>query len=163
MATTLKPLFANSANITCTIGGLAASATVGRSSAAIDNTSNLYDDALVTVQIKTGTGAPGGDKAVYVFVYGSEDGTNYEQEESNSPASDAGYTINSPTIFKQAASLPVLTAAKTYLKVFTVAKFFGGVLPRKWGIIVVNNAGQALDATEGNHLKQYTGINWQQV
>ena len=168
MATTLKPLYAGStANIACSLApggvGLASSATVGRSSAAIDNTTNLYDDALVTVQIKTGAGAPTSDKAVYVYVYGSEDGTNYEQEESNSPAGDASYTINSPTIFKLAATIPVVTAAKTYLKTFTVAKFFGGILPRKWGIIIVNFTGQALDTTEANHLKQYTGINWQQV
>lgn len=155
-----KITYATSAAITCTINTLASSATVGRSCLAIDNSSNLYDDALVALAIKTGAGAPANDKAIYAYIFGSEDGTNFDQEESNAPGTDAAYTINAPTIFKGPIVIPVLTAAKVYLKTFTIAQFFGGVMPRKWGFIIVNYAGQSLDTTEGNHIKSYTGITY---
>ena len=160
--TTDKISYGTSTAITCSLApggtGLASSATVGRCSTAVDNTTNLFDDAIVTVSIKTGSGSMANDKAVYIYVYGSEDGTNYEEEESNSPATDGSYTINAPTIFRGPIVIPVLTAAKIYTKVFTVANMFGGVMPRKWGIIIINFTGQALDTTEANHIKSYTGI-----
>ena len=159
-STTTKIKYSTSTAITCTLASLASSATVGRCSTAIDNTTNLYDDAIVTLSIKTGANAPANDKAIYVYVYGSEDGTNYEQEESNSPASDGAYTINAPTIFRLAAIIPILTAAKIYTTVFSIATMYNGIMPRKWGIIVINFAGQALDSTETNHIKTYTGINY---
>jgi len=113
-------------------------------------------DALVTVTLTTGAGTQANDKAVYVYLYASEDGTNYDQEEGNSPASDATYTINSPTIYKGPVVIPVATASKAYNKVFSVGSIFGGVMPRKWGIIVVNFTGQTLAAGAAT----YTGITY---
>ena len=157
-------VYGTSTAIVCSLApggvGLASSATVGRTCTAVVNTSDLFVDALVTLSIKTGAGAPANDKAVYAYLFGSEDGTNYDQEESLAPGTDGAYTINAITVFKGPLVIPVLTAAKVYTKVFSVAPFFGGVLPRKWGFIVVNFAGQALDATEGNHIKTYTGIKY---
>jgi len=155
-----KITYGTSTAITCTLASLASSATAGRCSTAVDNTSNLYDDAIVTLSVKSGAGVMANDKAVYVYVYGSEDGTNYDIEESNTLGSDAAYTINAPTNHKLAAVLNVLTAAKVYTAVFSVAQVYGGVMPRKWGLIIVNYSGQALDATEGNHIKTYTGITY---
>lgn len=157
---TFKPIYGTSTPISCTLASLAASSTIGRSSLVVDNTSNLFVDALVTLAIKTGVGTIAGNKGVYVYAYGSEDGVNFEQEESLAPGVDSGYTINSPTLFRIAAVIPVLTGAKVYEKVFTIARLFGGILPRKWGLIVCNDTGIALDATEANHIKQYSGINW---
>lgn len=150
--------YGTSTAITCTLASLASSATVGRTCTAVVNTTNLFVDALVTLSIKTGAGAPANDKAVYAYIFGSEDATNFDQEESNAPGTDGAYTINSPTIFKGPVVIPVLTAAKVYTKVFTIAQFFSGIMPTKWGFIVVNFAGQALDTTEANHIKTYTGI-----
>ena len=160
VTTTDKISYATSTTITCTLASLASSATVGRSCTAVDNTSNLYDDALVTLSIKTGVGSPANDKAVYIYVSGTEDGNNFELEESNGVSTDTSYTINSPTIFKGPIVIPVLTAAKTYTRVFSLAQFFNGVMPRKWTLIIVNYSGQSLDATEGNHTKSYTGITY---
>ena len=52
------------------------------------------------------------------------------------------------------------TTSTTYKVVFTVAQFFGGTLPRKWGFVLRNYTGQALDSTEGNHQKTYSGITY---
>jgi len=155
-----KITYGTSTAITCTLASLASSATAGRCSTAVDNTSNLYDDAIVTLSVTSGAGTMANDKAVYVYVYGSEDGTNYDIEESNTLGSDAAYTINSPTNHKLAAVLNILTEAKVYTAVFSVAQVYGGVMPRKWGLIIVNFSGQALNGTEGNHIKTYTGITY---
>jgi hypothetical protein len=40
----------------------------------------------------------------------------------------------------------------------SVAAAFGGVLPERWGIIVENKTGGALDSTEGNHAKLWQGV-----
>jgi len=157
---TTKITYGTSTAITCTLASLASSATVGRCSTAVDNTSNLYDDAIVTLSVKSGSGTMANDKAVYVYVYGSEDGTNYDIEESGTLGSDAAYTINSLTNHKLAAVLNALTASTTYTAVFSVAQVYGGVMPRKWGLIIVNYCGVALDGTEGNHIKSYTGITY---
>ena len=157
MASTVQPLYGTATAITCTLASLAASSTVGRSTLAIDNTTNKYLDAIVRAEFTTGASALGGNKGVYIYVYGSEDGTNFEQEESLQPGTDASYTINNPTVFRRAAIIPVATSSKLYGKVFSVAKFFGGVLPRKWGLIICNDTGTAF-AASGNTL-EYTGVN----
>lgn len=156
MASTVQPLYANAAGITCTLASLAASSTVGRSSASVDNTTNKYTDAIVRAEFTTGAAALGGNKGVYVYIYASEDGTNFEQEESNQPGTDAAYTINSPTVFRRAAIVPVATSSKVYGVTFSVARVLG-FMPKKWGLIIVNDTGTTLAAT-GNTL-EYTGVN----
>lgn len=157
MASTVQPLYGSATAITCTLASLAASSTAGRSTLAVDNTTTKYLDALVRLEITTGSAALGGNKQVVAYVYSSEDGTNYEQEEGNQPGTDAAYTINANTVFRRAAIIPVATSSKLYGKVFSIAKLFGGVLPRKWGLIIVNDTGTTL-AASGNTI-EYTGVN----
>jgi hypothetical protein len=161
MATTTDNIkFATSTAITCTLASLASSATVGRQSTVIDNSSNLYIDALVTIGIKTSASAMGSDKAVYIYVAGSEDGTNYDCDDAAIGATDASYTINNPSNLRLGAVINTLTSSKTYFRTFSVAALFGGVMPRKWALVVVNTSNQALDSTEGNHTKSYSGITY---
>ena len=161
MATTTDKIsYATSTAITCTLASLASSATVGRQCTVVDNTTNLYDDALVLIGVKTSSSALANDKAVYVYVTGTEDGTNYDQDDGTFGASDAAYTVNTASNLKGPVVISCPTVSKTYFKTFTVAQFFGGRMPRKWGFVVVNYTGQALDSTEGNHTKSYTGITY---
>lgn len=153
MATT-KLSFASSSSITCTLASLASAS--ARESTVIDNGTNLYVDALVYLAVKLQTGTPSADKAVYVYAYGSEDGTNYTD---NATGSDAAVTMRSPTNLRLLGVINTPdSGALTYKGVFPVAVAFGGILPRKWGIVVQNVTGIALDATEGNHTKSYTGL-----
>ena len=47
----------------------------------------------------------------------------------------------------------------TYKSVIpSVAQFFGGVLPPKWGFVIENKTNIALSATEGDHAKEYKGV-----
>ena len=157
----LKIKYGTSTAFTLTLASLASSATVGRESTAIDNTSNLYVDALVYVKVALQAGAPANDQTVYVFVYGSEDGTNYTD---NATGTDAAITMRVPSNLRPLGVISTPTNGATYPGgPFSVAQAFGGVMPRKWGIVVRNYSGQTLSATEGNHAYTYTGIQYQSV
>lgn len=147
----------NNQAITCTLASLASSAIfVGRASTAIDNTTNVFQDALLFIQIKTAGSlvAP-----AYVTVYGYatvDGGTNYTEAATGT---DAGLTLANPPNARIIGVLSTPVTAVVYKGgPWSVAAAFGGVLPDHWGIIVVNTSGAALDATEGNHLKLYQGV-----
>jgi hypothetical protein len=148
---TTKAAYASSASITITLNSLGSGS--ARESTAIDNTSNLYLDAHVRVTVNVGsvTGAP----QALVYAYGSEDGSLYPDTVTGS---DAGITLENPTVIRLAATIPTPTGSKAYESdVFSIARLYGGVLPRKWGIVVVNSTGAALSGS-GNSAS-YTGIN----
>lgn len=161
MPTTDKIAYGTSTAITCTLASLANSATAGRQSAAVDNSSNLYDDALLHIAIKTSSSALGNDKACYVYLWGSEDGSSYNGSSAEAPGGgDAAMTVDSPTNLRGPFVISCPASSTTYKTVIPVASAFGGVLPKKWGFTLVNYTGQALDATGGNHTAQYTGIHY---
>ncbi len=144
--------------ITITLNSLASSATVGRQATVVTNAVNLFDDVLVTIILSTAAGAPANDKAVYVYLAGSEDGTNYDQDDGVIGATDAAYTVNAPSNLKGPIAVNCPTASKVYNKVFSLAQFFGGRVPLKWVPVVVNFEGQSLNAS-GNSMS-YTGITY---
>jgi hypothetical protein len=144
----------NNQAITCTLASL--TNTSKRSSAAIDNTSNVFLDALVMVQIKSGASGTTTNGVVNVYAYGTVDGgTTYTE----GAGSDAGITLTSPTNARLLGVINVVANATTYKAgPFSVAAAFGGTLPDHWGIIIDNETGGTLDSTEGNHLKLYQGV-----
>jgi len=159
--TTDKIAYAASASITITAASLASSATAGRSCAAVDNSTNLYDDAELTVAVKTSASALANDKACYLYFYASEDGTVYGGSSAEAVGTDVAVTFDSPTNLYGPIAIACPASSVTYRKVIpSVAAIFGGVLPKKWGFVLQNYTGQALDSTAGNHLFQYTGINY---
>jgi hypothetical protein len=158
VATTDNIKYGTSTAITITLNSLASSQTVGRQATVIDNSSNLFDDVYVTIILSTAAGAPANDKAVYVYLSGSEDGTNFDQDDGAMGASDAGYTVNLPSNLKGPYPVNTPTASKVYNKTFNLRSFFGGIVPRKWTVVVVNYEGQTL-AASGNSMS-YTGITY---
>ena len=124
---------------------------------AVDNTANLYESIIATVGVKTSATALANDKGVYVYVYGSEDGTNYNASGAEAVGTDAAVTLDSTTNMVLAGFINCPTTSQTYRIIFDVIQVLGFV-PRKWGIVVRNYTGQALDSTEGNHQKTFTGV-----
>lgn len=157
---TVKIAYSSSGTVTCTLSSLANSSTLGRSSTFIDNGTNLYDDAIVYIAVMTSGTALGGDKAVYVYLYGSEDGTNFSGSSSESPGTDTSANINSPTNLLGPMTITAQGTGQTFRQVFTVGQFFGGRVPRKWGFVVRNATGQELNPNESNHTKTYTGVTY---
>lgn len=157
--TTTKELFGSSGqSITCTITSLANAG--ARQSAAVDNSSNLYLDALVTATIKTASSGVSATGNIAIYAYATVDGgTTYTEGASGS---DAAITLTVPTNAKLVGVINAVAISFTYTGgPFSIAAAFGGVLPQKWGIIVQNNTGAAFDATTAS--VEYQGVNLQNV
>jgi hypothetical protein len=150
---TVKQLYGNNNQaIACTLTSLANAGGAngaGRSSVAIDNTVNLFLDALVQVKIKTSASALANDKAVYVYAYGTSDGgTDYTD---GITSADAAFTATNPPNLRLIGVINAVAVSTPYVGgPWSVAAAFGGVLPDHWGIFVVNFTGQALDAAVGS-------------
>jgi hypothetical protein len=152
----VKTVYGTTAAVTCTITALAwsTSGTAGRESTAIDNSSNLYVDELVTVTaVVANAGTVGTDKGIYVYGYASFDaGSTYTRSGANSPTgTDAAYTFDDPTTLPMSYApvgfIPTPTINQTYRKTFSVAAAFGGTLPPMWGLILRNYGGTSTSFT----------------
>jgi hypothetical protein len=138
--------YASSTPLTITLANLANGA--ARECVAVNNASSRYQDALVHVHVKFVAGAPSNEKRVYVYVYGSEDGARYT---TPATGADAALVVPTPTSLVLASIIevrdntgePVFASAP-----ISVAQNSGWVLPRKWGIVVLNRAGLAFAATD---------------
>jgi hypothetical protein len=161
---TIKALYGtNNQAITCTITSLAnatGSNGAGRASTAVDNTTNLFLDALVQVKVKTSASALANDKAIYVYAYGTADGgTDYTD---GITGTDAAFTATNPPNVRLIGVINAVATSTTYVGgPWSVAAAFGGVLPDHWGIFVVNFTGQTLDASVGS--AWYQGVQSQAV
>lgn len=153
---TVNVKYATNAAITITLNSLASSQTAMRASTSVDNSVNLYVDALVAVVLATATGTPANDQAVYVYAYGQIDGTNYT---AGVTGSDAAFTATNPPNLPLigVVAFPAQNTTATTYGPFSVAQAFGGVLPTKWGIVVENFTGLALASASMS--ANYTGIN----
>lgn len=150
--------------ITITLNSLAASTTVGRQSTVVDNTSNLYVDALLQVTITMANTATTGAETIFVYGYGTADGTTYTGQPAAS-GSDATHTLVDARLhpFPLIGRIATITQNIAYVGgPWSVAAAFGGVLPAKWGILVVNDNGAAAIHSSGN-AAVYQGIQLQTV
>ena len=140
--------------ITCTLASLSSGSQ--RQSTAVDNTSNLFTDALVAVQVKTGASSVSATGYVDVYAVGTVDGgATYS---GGASGSDGAFSGALASCFKL-GRLPTVANATTYNGgPWSVAAAFGGSLPDHWAIVVDNESGAALDSTEGSHLKKYEGV-----
>lgn len=143
--------FGTSTALTITAGSLASAA--NRSSAAVTvGTSTNVTQIMLTVNVLTTSTAPSGNKQVIVYGYFSEDGTNYTGNSGttdNVDGTDKALTaIGSPTNLTQIGTIQLNqgAVAVTAHESYEVTSRFG-CIPRKWGIVLYNDAGTALGAT----------------
>lgn len=143
----------NGQSITCTITSLANNGQ--RQSTVVDNTTNLYLDALVTVRVKAAAASTSSTGFVRVYAYGTVDnGTLYTD---GATGSDGSITLTNPPNMRLIGVISVVADSATYVGgPFSVAAAFGGILPAKWGIVVENKTGATLDASTGE--AKYQGV-----
>lgn len=133
-----------------------------RESTALDNGTNLYLDAHVQLKVKTAASGSDATDHVKVFAYGTADVSTvgYSGDATGSDAVYAG-NINNVTLI---GIIHTPAANSSYASdVMSIAAAFGGSMPRKWGIIVENKTGAALDGTEANFEKKINGIKAQSI
>ena len=136
----------------------AANNAVHSSAAITTSTTNNIVDALVRVQATVGTVAS--PNQIVVYVYGSEDGTNYAGNSGTSDDVDgtakALTALQSPTNMRLLGVVSTMVSSATVKsQPMSVAAAFGGVMPRKWGIVVQNTTGAAFTAASGSYSEVY--------
>jgi hypothetical protein len=154
----IKQKYGSSTNITITLAGL--TDTSKRQALAIDNSSNLFHDALLGGKILIGAGAAAGDY-IDLFVSASADGGDtYGGDCSGSDAAYTGPIENLVFLGRIATE----TASVTYeFGPYSIAAAYGGVLPDKWTLVVDNQSDTTLNATPANHEIHYMGLGYQKV
>ncbi len=167
---TVSPLYSGASPTTITISpaSLASSATfvAGRESTQIDNTSTKYVDALVQSLLTVGT-TPTINTSINVYCWGSFvslattaldvlDGT--DSAETITSAGILGGLLRLARI----AIVDATTSDRAYpLAIFSVATVLEvAVLPPFWGIFVSHNTGVNFNATGGNHVFTFMGVNY---
>lgn len=160
----IKLVYASSVDLTIGlhVGPLASDTTflIGRQSTEIDNTSNLYADSLLGGKITTGTGLTTG-REIRIYVVGTIKDAVYPDAFSTT---DANRTITTVGTRDSAARLAAVIATVAtsnqdyYFGPISVAALFGGRLPKKFVVWVVQNTAGALNGTAGNHVLTVTGI-----
>lgn len=158
----LNTLYGTPTSLTITLNSLAASATVGRQSSVVDNSSQKALDTVIQLSITVGTVS--GNKQILVYVAGSFDGgSTYSLSNGANVigASDAAFTRVDPSCDGPAKVLPVPSSSIAYICYLSVAQCFGGVMPDHWALVVFNDSGASLSGS-GNSAK-YTPINIQSV
>ncbi len=143
--------------------------TAGRESTAVDNTSNLDVDHLLSGKIRVGT-SPTSGRYINVYVIGnisSSSGTPTYPDVIT--GSDSARTFTSANVMsgivKLAASIVIdSTSARDYFfGPISVASLFGGVLPKFWNAFGAHDTAVSLDSTAGNHVLSYERIQAQTV
>lgn len=154
----IKNAYGTAADATITLASLASDTNLlaGRQSSVVDNTSALTTDYLVSGKVTTnGSSAPTAARSIEVWAVGSWDGTNWPDVITGS--GDAGKTFTSADIkaslcrLLAAMATDATTGRSYFFGPVSVAAAFGGTLPPKFVVFVVQNTGQTLNTTAGNH------------
>lgn len=151
----VKLVYGTPADATITLASLATDSTglVGRESTAIDNTSALALDYIISGKITTGT-SPTTARTIEVWAIASWDGTTWPNVFDGTDSDETITTVN----HKNAICRPIaiLTTDNTSNRQYdfagvSLAQTFGGIVPPKFVFFVTHNTGVNLNATAGNH------------
>lgn len=175
MATDLKVKYpASNADTTALTIGLASLASdtnllAGRESTAVDNTTNVDLDHLLSGVIRVGT-TPTVNTTIEIWVYAAAkiaSGTPTYPDVLD--GTDSNETITSRNVlFSSCILAKTITVDSTsdrdyFIAPISIAALFGGALPPQWGVFIVHNTAAALNSTAGNHYLHYHRIQAQSV
>lgn len=163
----IKSKYASAATITISLASLPSSSSklAGQESSSVDNTTNLYVDALVSGKIRVGS-SPTANKTIEVWVYSSISDTPTYPDVFD--GTDSAETVTSDGVkFACLKLLKVISIESTssrdyYIANESIAQLFG-FMPKYWGLFVTHDTGVNLDSTSGNHSFSYVGCMHQSV
>ncbi len=162
----VKEKFGTATAFTKTNANLATSATAGWMSNAIDNSANLYSDALVTIELAAVNTAPANSKVIYLYAFALIDtsGSAYTSTGSATPSGSEG-TLTFPDVTVNPLPMPRLGSVAYPIQntainagPFSVAACFNGVLPPKWGVAMINHSGMTLNVTNIKYIEEYNTV-----
>lgn len=164
MANSLKAEYGSASQaITITLSSLANGS--AREGVYVDNSSNLYLDALLQLKWKTGAASTSATGYVQVLAAGSVD--THSTFGGGLTGADAAITLvpsNARANLVEIGRVQVAADATTYYSpTMSVAAAFDGKLPQYWTIVVINNGGGTSDTTSGNFSVLWQGVRAQVV
>ena len=170
MAATFKPVYVASAAVSVgtAFNALPTSSTriAGAQTAEVDNTSNLYDDILLSGSVKLGT-SPTVSKQVDVWVFACKDGSSVYPDVITG-AGAGTKTLTSENVRNAGGQLlksmlaDAVTGRLLEFNNLSVAALFGGVLPQKFVVFIAHDTAVNLDASAG-FVCNMLGVQWQSL
>lgn len=148
MANAIARKYDAKTTMTMTLASLATAS--ARQSTMVANSSNRLG-AVVYLRIKSGGSAPTAGTTYDVYLLRGDDASSSTFRTDNAGASDAAITIENAALL--GSIVLTATTAKNFYGEWDTAPL--GPLGPEWGIAVLNRSGQALSATEGDHLKEF--------
>lgn len=163
----------SSVTLTIDLSSLASGAsgvfTAGRESTAVDNTTNLDLDHLVSGKIRTGT-TPTSGRFINVYAYAnissSAGAPTYPDVLDGTDSAEtftSANVMNSAVKFVASMTVDATSDRDYFFGPVSIASIFGGQLPKFWGLYVAHDTAVALNATAGNHELSYERIQAQTV
>lgn len=151
----VKANYPAASDATITLASLASDTNLlaGRESTALDNSSNLYLDYLISGKITTGT-SPTTARSIQVFAVGSWDGTTWPDVFDGTDSAETITSANHKnSVCRFLAEMATdATSDRTYhFGPVSVASAFGGVMPKSFAVFVTHNTAVNLNSTAGNH------------
>lgn len=145
--------------------GTSSSFTAGRESTEVDNTSSKYNDAVVFVKgITAGASALTIGQMIRLYVWGSTVSLATTAIDTLD-GTDSAETITHAAILNALRLVDQSVATETnanrvfFFQPFSVASFFGGILPPFWGLFLAHNHAGSLAASNSG-LFSYRGITY---
>lgn len=147
--------------ITLAVASLASDTNLlaGIESSIIDNTTDGFDDILLSGKSTTGT-SPTASRQIEIWAIGW-DGANWPDVFDGTTSSETITSSDIKSIIcRSVAIMPTANVSdRTYHYTAISAKqVFGGVLPSKFVLFQTHNTGVALNATAANHEHSYQGV-----
>lgn len=161
MPNSILKKYGSKTTLTAAVASLASDTNLlaGIESSVIDNTTDGFDDILLSGKTTTGT-SPTAARQIEVWAV-AWDGANWPDVFDGTTSAE---TITSSDI-KNAICKPVAilatnnTSDRTYhFSGVSARAVFGGELPSKFVLFIVHNTGVNLNSTAGNHEFSYVGV-----
>jgi hypothetical protein len=153
--------YGSTTTITAALASLASDTNLlaGLESAIIDNTSDGFEDIILSGKVTTGT-SPTATRSIEVWAVAWDSSAWPDVFDGTSSAETITSADIKASLCKPVAIMPTNnTSDRTYSFTGVSAKqVFGGVLPSKFVLFATHNTGVALNATAGNHELRYQGV-----
>jgi hypothetical protein len=153
--------YGSKTTITAAVASLASDTNLlaGIESSIIDNTTDGFEDIILSGKSTTGT-SPTASRQIEVWAV-AWDGSGWPDVFDGTTSSETITSADIKSIIcRSVATMPTNnTSDRTYHYTGVSAKqVFGGVLPGKFVLFVVHNTGVALNSTAANHEHSYQGV-----
>lgn len=153
--------YGSTTTITAAIASLTSDTNLlaGLESSIIDNTTDGFEDIILSGKATTGT-SPTASRQIEVWAVAWDSNAWPDVFDGTSSAETITSADIKASLCKAVAIMATNnTSDRTYSFTGVSAKqVFGGVLPSRFVLFIVHNTGVALNATAGNHEFRYQGI-----